>query len=72
MDYILADLIGKSAGRFISKDMEYPTVEEVYSSLFEDKQKEKAEQKQKLRDDLSVLRFKQFVSYHNSKRKGGS
>ena len=46
MDYIAAELIGRSVGRFlVTKDMPYPTVEEAYPSLFEDKAKQREEEK---------------------------
>ena len=35
-DYILADLIGISAGRMASNDVEYPAIKDVYPDLFND------------------------------------
>lgn len=40
-DYSLANLIGVSIARVISKDVSFPAIEEVYSNLFERKEEEK-------------------------------
>lgn len=71
LDYIQADLIGRSVGRFIvgTDELQYPTVEEAYASLFEDKAKIKQEEKAKKLDELSALRFRQFANFHNEKHK---
>lgn len=72
MDYIQAELIGRSVGRFlVGSEVEFPAPEEAYSSLFEDKAKVKKEEKAKVKEELSVLRFKQFADFHNKKFKGG-
>ena len=34
-NYILADLIGFSVSRMMSKDVKYPAIEDVYPELFE-------------------------------------
>lgn len=68
LDYIQADLIGRSVGRFlVGGEVEYPTPEEAYSSLFEDKAKIKEEEKVKKLDELSALRFRQYADFHNKK-----
>ena len=64
-DYILADLIGKSIGRLYSSSTKLPEIAEAYPSLFDSKEVE--DQKQKKRDELSALRFKQFANFHNRK-----
>lgn len=70
LDYIQADLIGRSVGRFLVGDkVEYPTPEEAYTSLFEDKAKARKEEIENKRAELSVLRFKQFANFHNKKFK---
>lgn len=70
LDYIQADLIGRSVGRFlVSGEMPYPTPEEAYSSLFEDKAKIKQEERQQKLNELSALRFRQFADFHNKKHK---
>lgn len=65
-DYTLANLIGKSISRIYSSSATYPDISEVYPSLFDSE--EIQEQKQKQKDELSILRFKQFAQAHNSKR----
>lgn len=70
-DYILADLIGRSIGRLYSSSTKIPEIADAYPSLFNSE--EIQEQKQKKRDELSALRFKQFADFHNNKiNKGGS
>ena len=66
-DYILADLIGRSIGRLLSSSNKMPEISEVYPSLFDSQ--EIAEKKQEKKDELSVLRFKQFAQSHNEKFK---
>lgn len=65
-DYILADLIGKSISRIYSSSARYPDISEVYPTLFDSE--EIQEQKQKQKDELSALRFRQFAQAHNSKK----
>lgn len=73
LDYIQADLIGRSVGRFLVGDgVDYPKPEEAYSSLFNDEAKEREEEKAKKIDELSVLRFRQFAELHNKKHKEGA
>ena len=64
-DYILADLIGRSISRLYSSSTTVPEIAEVYPSLFDSKENE--EKKQEKRDELSVLRFKQFAQTFNKK-----
>ena len=66
-DYILADLIGRSISRLYSSSATIPEIAEVYPSLFNSKEIE--EKKQKKKDELSVLRFKQFAQSYNKKFK---
>lgn len=72
-DYILADVIGRSIARLhMTEESEnpFPSVEEVYPTLFdEDNQaaQEKEEQKAKVRDELSALRFKLFADSFNKR-----
>ena len=68
-DYIQAELIGRSVARIYSKDSKYPEISEIYPSLFPPENTE--EQKQAKRDELSVLRFKQFTEAFNQKLKEG-
>ena len=44
-----------------------PGIEEVYPSLFDSQEVKEAKQQKK--DELSALRFKQFVNSHNNKFK---
>ena len=68
LDYIQSDLIGRSVGRFVvGNEVEYPTPEEAYSSLFEDKAKIREEEKAIKQDELSALRFRQYADFHNKK-----
>ncbi len=62
-DYILADLIGKSISRIYSTSATIPAINEVYPALFDSEQIE--EQKQERKDELTVLRFKQFAQAYN-------
>lgn len=66
-DYILADLIGRSISRLYSSSATVPEIAEVYPSLFDSKEIE--EEKQEKRDELSILRFKQFAQSYNKKFK---
>lgn len=68
-DYTLADLVGRSIARIHSSSNHYPGIAEVYPSLFD--AEEMAEQAQAKKDELSVLRFKQFAQAHNNKFKEG-
>lgn len=67
MDYVLADLVGRSIARIHSSSASMPTLADAYPSLFskEDEQ-EKIQQK---KEELSALRFKQFVNSFNTRFK---
>lgn len=66
-DYILADLIGRSVARIHSSANHLPPLFEVYPTLFKDE--ELSDEIQEKRDELSVLRFKQFANAFNKKFK---
>lgn len=69
-DYILADLIGRSVSRIYNSSSKMPSLADAYPSLFS---QEEANQKAKeKKEELSVLRFKQFAQSHNKKFKGVS
>ena len=71
MDYVLADLVGRSISRIYSSTNHMPQLYEVYPSLFDSEEMEEKQQEQK--DKLSILRFKQFAAAHNAKiDKGGA
>ena len=69
-DYILADAIGKSISRIYSSSAKMPKLYELYPALFDSEDIE--DQEQAKRDELSVLRFKQFAQAHNDKYKGAA
>lgn len=66
MDYIQAQLIIAGISRSLNggKD-DFPVIEEVYPSLFV----EELQNREKLQQELSILRFKQYAEYHNNKIK---
>lgn len=66
-DYIQAELIGRSIARIYSSTSGYPAIEEVYPSLFDTQ--EIQQQKQEKKDELSVIRFKQFADSFNKRFK---
>ena len=66
-DYLLADLIGYSVARTQSSANKMPVISKVYPTLFDDE--EIQEQRQVKQAELSVLRFKQYANFHNSKFK---
>lgn len=69
-DYILADAVGKSVSRIYSSSATMPKIYELYPSLFASDEIQAQEQARK--DELSVLRFKQFAQAHNKKYEGAS
>lgn len=69
-DYILAEAIGSSVARIYSSAAKMPQLYELYPSLFVSAEIE--EQQQAKKDELSVLRFKQFAQAHNNKIKGAA
>lgn len=67
MDYILADLIGRSIARIHSSSAQMPTMADAYPSLFSKEEEEERIQKKK--DELYALRFKQFTQSFNKRFK---
>lgn len=67
MDYILADLIGRSIARVHNSSANYPEISEIYPTLFNSQEIE--QKKAEKRAELSALRFKQFANFHNNKFK---
>jgi hypothetical protein len=67
-DYILADLIGRSAARILNSNNEYPHISAVYPHLFEDTELKEKQAEQKA--ELSALRFKLFAESFNKNYKG--
>lgn len=64
-DYKLADLIGISCGRMMSKNPKFPEIYEIYPNLFQ--KEEVLEQRQKIKTEKSIERLKEFVNKHNNK-----
>lgn len=64
-DYIHAQLIGRALAANMSSEAKFPTIEDVYPSLFLDE--EKIEQKHEQQQSLSALRFMQFAESFNRK-----
>jgi hypothetical protein len=64
-DYILADLIGRSVARIHSSSAKMPSIAEAYPTLFDSDAI--AEKLQEKKDELSILRFKQFTQSFNKK-----
>ena len=72
-DYILANLIGISVSRVVSSDTEFPSIEKVYPTLFDEKDAAvKAEQELKEQEkamSASANRFLEFALKHNQRMK---
>ena len=66
-DYILADMIGRSIARIYSSANTFPHISEFYPNLFNTEEIEEKVQEKK--DELSVLRFKQFAKSYKKKFK---
>ena len=66
-DYILAGLIVKGFGITMGGKGSFPTIEEAYPGLFDDRIKAQNEEIQKQKMSLSALRFKQFAQSYNNK-----
>ena len=68
-NYILADLIGSSVGRLISKKSKFPEIHKVYPSLFEEEIVKDAveEAKQRAKTEASIARMYKFAHAHNRK-----
>ena len=64
-DYILANLITKGVSIAFGSKASFPSIYEVYSSVFDDEIKAKEQELQDKRNALSVLRFKQFAQSYN-------
>ena len=67
MDYLLADLIGRSVARVFNSSNRMPEISEVYPTLFDSE--EIAEQRRAKQAELSALRFKHFAQAYNSRFK---
>lgn len=68
-DYIQANLIIKGISKVLGDKSAYPTIQEAYPQLFDDIVKEQEAKIQEQKDNLTVLRFKQYANFHNKKYK---
>lgn len=73
-DYMLANLIGVSVSRIISKEAEFPSIEKVYPTLFEKELMEIAEQEKQQEEANKMItnstnRFLEFALKHNARIK---
>ena len=66
-DYMLANLIGVSVARCISKDATYPPIEKVYPTLFEAPSPEEVQKEEEEKQVTnSTNRFMEFAMKHNA------
>ncbi len=65
LDYILADLIGRSVGRIYSSSTKIPDIASVYPSLFDGEEIKAKQAERNL--ELSALRFRKFADSYNKK-----
>lgn len=68
-DYILANLIVRGVGLSLGAKGDFPSIEEAYPGIFDDRIKARQEEIQAQKMNLSALRFKQFAQSYNSKFK---
>lgn len=66
-DYALAELIGASVARIYSKSAKFPSLQEVYPSLFDDVDAQ--EQKQMQKEQAFAIKLRQFAQAHNKRLK---
>lgn len=72
LDYALANLIGISAARMISKEVEYPSLENAYPELFvnELETAKKEAEAEEIAIKKSTNRFLEFAMKHNAMKRG--
>ena len=71
-DYILANLIGISCARIMSKDVKYPAFNEAYN--FSDNEHQEEEENEQIAQDIAtqnINRFLEFAMKHNARMKEG-
>lgn len=70
-DYMLANLIGVSVARVVSKEAEFPSIEKVYPHLFAEEaaEAEKQQKEEDARITNSKNRFLEFALQHNARMK---
>lgn len=64
-DYIHAALVGRAFAAGMDNKNKFPELHEAYPSLFDKEESE--DKKQEQLDQLSALRLKQFVQFHNQR-----
>ena len=67
MDWLLADLIGRSMSRIYSSSAKMPDVMEVYPEIFKEDIEAIQEERERKQAELSALRFKQFAQSFNKR-----
>lgn len=65
-DYTLANLITRGVSKVLGDKSDYPKLEEVYPSLFDDVVEERRAKAEEQKMNLSALRFKQFAQSYNN------
>ena len=68
-DYIQAQLIIKGISIVLGSKENFPAIEDVYPSLFTELIEAQQEKIRQQKENLSVLRFKQFAQSYNNKFK---
>jgi transcriptional regulatory protein LevR len=68
-DYILAHLITRGMSITMGSKQPFPSIEEVYPTLFVKNNLEEQQKVQEQKDNLSTLRFLQFAQSYNSRFK---
>lgn len=67
-DYTMADLIAYSVGRILDDKANYPSIYDVYPTLFDEEAKQAQEEENNTMK--SVNNFMAFAMAHNKKTKG--
>ena len=67
-DYILSTLVVKGFSIAMGSKESYPTIEQAYPGIFDELKEEKQDLLQQKKDELSILRFKQFAQSYNHKK----
>lgn len=71
-DYVLAQMIGLNLNRAINgSDTDYPTIAEIYPTLFIEKAQQQKEEKADRKALAFAIQLKQFSQQHNEKLKKG-
>ena len=68
-DYIQASLIIRGFSIVMGSEAPFPSLQEVYPSLFQDEIQKEEEKVQERKDELSAIRFRQFAQSYNDNLK---